>query len=124
MQTRMVSLLGIVGVSIAISAGLPLSKGAAVTQSQDKVINDNKKRLKEASILEKRSDNFLRQVYDQVTADAIDQYKIVSRSGSAMDKCVYAGLVAVSYLQAKDERNYKIWRGREASDCEQAGLPR
>jgi len=37
---------------------------------------------------------------------------------------VHAGLVAASYLQAKDEANYGIWKQTESKDCSRAGIPR
>jgi hypothetical protein len=58
----------------------------------------------------------------QVVNDSIKEYNIASRSGSSMDACVHAGIVAAAYLQAKDETNYRSWKSREEGDCRRAGL--
>jgi hypothetical protein len=58
----------------------------------------------------------------RVASDAVDQYEIAKRDGSAMDACVHAGLVAAAYLQAKDEPNYQLWKAKEDSDCAHARL--
>lgn len=63
-------------------------------------------------------------IYRQVSSDAVQQYEIVKRNGTAIDVCVQAGLVSASYLQAKDEVNYQRWKTIENSDCASAGLPR
>jgi hypothetical protein len=62
-------------------------------------------------------------VEDKVATDAIDQYNLVSRSGSSMDKCVHAGLVAAAFVQAKDQDNFKKWKSVEQMDCAIAGVP-
>ncbi|WP_152059799.1 hypothetical protein [Aliarcobacter butzleri] len=67
-------------------------------------------------------DNSMDSIYKQVIQDSIEQYEIVKRQGDLMEICVYAGLVSASYLQAKDEYNYKIWKDKEKSDCKKAGL--
>lgn len=58
-----------------------------------------------------------------VIDDFEKQYEIVSRSGSAMERCVQAGLVAGAYLQAKDEASYVKWKEKEKADCAAAGMP-
>jgi hypothetical protein len=63
-------------------------------------------------------------IHDQVAADAVEQYEIVSRDGSPIDKCVHAGMVAAAYVQAKDEPNYARWKNTENLVCASAGLPR
>lgn len=50
--------------------------------------------------LEKQAAKDLRQLYDQVAEDAVKQYWIAKRNGSAIDACVQAGLVTASFLQA------------------------
>ncbi len=67
---------------------------------------------------------YLEDIHKQVAADAVTQYQITSRSGSAMDKCVQAGLVAAAFLQAKDEPYYKGWKERETADCKAVGVER
>jgi hypothetical protein len=41
-----------------------------------------------------------------------------------MDQCVHAGMVAATFVQAKDESNFKLWKSRESSDCKRAGSSR
>jgi hypothetical protein len=60
----------------------------------------------------------------QVANDSVKQNSIAKASGSAIDRCVQAGMVSAAYLQAKDEANYKIWKQTEGVDCESAGVPR
>ncbi len=62
-------------------------------------------------------------VENKVATDAVDQYNIAARNGSAMDRCVQAGIVAAAYLQAKDEAKYSQWKETEKADCEAAGVP-
>lgn len=56
-------------------------------------------------------------IEQRVAADAIREYEIVKRNGSATDKCVRAGLVAEAFLQAKDEPGYQTWKSTEKEDC-------
>ena len=51
----------------------------------------------------------LQVIHRYVSEDAVQQYQMISRNGSAMDRCVHAGLVVAAYLQANDERNYQLW---------------
>lgn len=64
----------------------------------------------------------LNNIYDNVAIDAVKKYTIAKNSGTNMDKCVAAGLVVASYLQAKDENNYQIWQKIKKADCDKAGL--
>ena len=73
--------------------------------------------------LEKQAQKDLGRIKQQVAEDAVKQYEIAKRSGSAMDACVHAGLVAAAYIQAKDEANYQKWKQIEAEDCRRAGAP-
>jgi hypothetical protein len=61
-------------------------------------------------------------IYKQVSDDAEAQYGIANRNGSAVDRCVAAGMVAAAHLQAKDERGYAKWKSVEKIDCVQAGI--
>ena len=62
-------------------------------------------------------------IHDKVTDDVVDQYEITKKQGSAVDVCVYAGVVSASYLQAKDEAKYAEWKAIEKEDCAAAGMP-
>ena len=73
--------------------------------------------------LEQQTANRMDDIYKKVASDAVDQYNITKRNGTAIDTCVHAGLVSAAYLQGKDEANYKIWKATEAADCKAAGMP-
>lgn len=60
----------------------------------------------------------------QVANDAEQQYYIAKKGGDKMDIYVHAGLVAASYLQAKDEINYKKWKEIEKKEAKAAGIRR
>lgn len=66
----------------------------------------------------------MRDIENQVAADAVAQYRIVERNGSAMDKCVQAGMVAAAFLQANDEGSYSTWKATERTECAAAGISR
>lgn len=63
-------------------------------------------------------------IHREVAADFKEQYAIAKRQGDKIQICVQAGLVAAGYLQAKDERNYQIWKETERDDCAAAGVER
>jgi hypothetical protein len=65
----------------------------------------------------------LQDLHRRVIDDAITQYGITQRSGTAMDRCLRAGLVAEAYLQANQESGYKEWKNTEQWDCLKAGVP-
>ncbi|MBS0564950.1 MAG: hypothetical protein JSR87_10885 [Proteobacteria bacterium] len=58
-----------------------------------------------------------------VAQDFESQYNMAKQSGTLMDVCVRAGLVAEGYLQAGDQPNYTRWKGIQKRDCGAAGLP-
>jgi hypothetical protein len=62
-------------------------------------------------------------IENKVADDAVKEYEIAKRSGTKMDVCVHASLVAAAYLQAKDEAKYREWKATEKADCAVAGLP-
>lgn len=65
----------------------------------------------------------LQEIHNKVSADAVAQYEMVKESGSKMERCVQAQTVAASFLQAKDQENYKKWQEVKKADCKSAGLP-
>lgn len=77
--------------------------------------------------MEKAEDDYISREMDRAEKNMIDdlvkQYEIVARSGSAMERCVQASLVATAYLQNKDEARYVEWKEKERSDCAEAGMP-
>ncbi|WP_074406093.1 hypothetical protein [Aquimarina megaterium] len=72
--------------------------------------------------LEKQAKKEINKIEIQVANDAVKQYEIAKRNGSAMDAYVQAGLVTAAYLQANDERNYKKWKKIEEQEGKNAGL--
>ncbi|MCD2168066.1 hypothetical protein [Comamonas koreensis] len=66
----------------------------------------------------------LEDIQRKVLADSIDQYNIVANGGSAMDRCVRAGLVSAAAVQAKDSAQHERWRQVEKDDCAAAGVPK
>ena len=64
----------------------------------------------------------LQKIENDVAADAVKQYEIAKRNGSAMDAYVAAGMVKAAYLQANDETNYKKWTVIEKEEAKLAGI--
>lgn len=60
---------------------------------------------------------FMDDVNSKVIRDAEREYQIASSSGSDVDRCVQAGMVAAAYLQAHDQPSYQSWKMREDMDC-------
>jgi hypothetical protein len=73
--------------------------------------------------LERQAQNEMGRIEQQVAEDAVKQYDIAKRSGSAIDAYLHAGLVSAAYLQAKDESNYQKWKKIEAEEARHAGVP-
>jgi hypothetical protein len=61
-------------------------------------------------------------IEDKVATDAVTQYGIAKRNGSATDACIAAMGVSAAYLQAKDETDYAKWKQTEKVDCRAAGM--
>ena len=74
--------------------------------------------------LDQQVSNDMQKIQNKVAADSVAQYGIALRNGTAMDRCVQAGMVTAAYLQAQDEENYQKWKIVEANDCASAGVPR
>ncbi|HEX8615694.1 MAG TPA: zinc ribbon domain-containing protein [Telluria sp.] len=77
-----------------------------------------------ASGHESATNRELDKAYGKVASDSVEQYQIAKRGGDKMQACVHAGLVAASYLQAKDESKYREWQSVERTDCKRAGVPK
>jgi hypothetical protein len=73
--------------------------------------------------LEQQAAKQMEKIEDQVALDAVKQYEIAKRSGSAMDAYLHSGLAAAAYLQAQDEVNYKKWKDIEKEEAKNAGMP-
>lgn len=61
-------------------------------------------------------------IRQNVAEEQAQQYSDVVRSGTPMDRCVKASLVAEAYLQAGQSARYDQWKATEQADCEAAGL--
>lgn len=72
--------------------------------------------------IEEQAARDLQKIENQVAADAVKQYEIAKRSGSAMDAYVQARMAAAAFLQANDEENYKKWKDIEAKEAKNVGL--
>ena len=57
-----------------------------------------------------------------VAKDFEKQYNMAKTSGTKIDICVRAGLVAEGYLQAQDQKNYRKWKAIQKRDCASAGI--
>ena len=73
--------------------------------------------------LEKQTATNLQELHESVAADFEKQYYIAKRQGTAVDAYVQAGIVAASYLHAKDEVNYRRWKAIEKQEAAAAGMP-
>jgi len=74
--------------------------------------------------MESAGKDMLDRAKEQVATDAIAQYRIVRDHGTAIDRCVQAGMVSAALLQANKEADYARWKTIEAADCEAAGMPK
>lgn len=72
--------------------------------------------------VEELANQELQKIENQVAADAVKQYEIAKKNGSATDAYVQAGMVAAAFLQANDEENYKKWKKIEQEEAKNAGL--
>ena len=68
------------------------------------------------------SSDFEQEIHDKVVRDAVQQYDLTKMHGTAVDRCVQAGLVAQAYLQAGNGSLYESWKQTESRECRQAGL--
>ncbi|PPK72650.1 hypothetical protein B0F88_10383 [Methylobacter tundripaludum] len=73
--------------------------------------------------IENQAASNMQEITNQVANDAVTQYGIAKRNGTAIDICVQAGMVTAAYLQAKDEANYQKWKQTQQADCDSAGMP-
>lgn len=64
----------------------------------------------------------MHEIENQVAMDAVSQYKIALAQGDKIQICVQAGYTATAFLQAKDEKNYNIWKDIESAACRVAEM--
>ncbi len=55
--------------------------------------------------------------------EQIEVYNIAKKNDDKMQTCTQAMAIAQIFLQSKDEQNWKIWKEKEKTDCEAAGIP-
>lgn len=67
-------------------------------------------------------DHEMQKIENKVAADAVQQYDIAKKNGSAMDAYSAASMVCAAYLQANDEPNYKKWKAIEKQEAKLAGM--
>ncbi len=60
---------------------------------------------------------FMDEIYEKVIRDAEKQYQMADASGTSVDRCVHAGMVAAAYSQAHKQQGYQSWKMREDKDC-------
>lgn len=69
--------------------------------------------------------NQMNEIERKVANDAENQYRmVVDNGGSAIERCVQAGMVSAAWLQAEDKEKYAFSKVLENLDCANAGLPR
>jgi hypothetical protein len=73
--------------------------------------------------VESLANSEMQNIENQVAEDAVRQYEIAKRSGTAIDAYVHAGIVSAAYLQAEDEENYKKWKAIEKEQAVALGIP-
>ncbi len=73
--------------------------------------------------VERDTNAFIQSIEQETIADAINEYEITKRNGSAMDAYIRAGIVAELYLQANDEANYVKWKNVEKQEAFRADVP-
>jgi 4-amino-4-deoxy-L-arabinose transferase-like glycosyltransferase len=118
-------LIGGIGVAIlflaitSLTGAMPFPTNHLVNQPQRQYQNID---LGSYSDLEEQTNASLEEIHKQVARDAMKQYEITMRNGSAMDRYVQASMVAAAFLQAKDEVNYKAWKSIEKLDAIEAGI--
>ena len=61
-------------------------------------------------------------LYEQVAKDSEESYYIALRSGNTMDAYLQAGIIAQSYLQAKNEAAYIYWDNIHKDLAKKLGL--
>lgn len=67
-------------------------------------------------------EEIVQDIHADVAADTERQYYEVETHGTAIDRCVRAGLVAESYLQAGSSSAYSYWMDVRERDCNEAGM--
>jgi hypothetical protein len=91
--------------------------GAIAGPSDNKSSDNKKTSTASARRVSDQADRFMEDINAKVVRDAEREYQIASSSGSSVDRCVQAGLVAAAHLQAHNQPSYQSWKMREAADC-------
>jgi hypothetical protein len=59
----------------------------------------------------------------KAAVDAMAEYQVAKLGKHIVEACLSAGKVSESFLRAKDEAQYKMWKQREETDCKYIGFP-
>lgn len=111
------------GIAVVAGAGAANEVAKAAEASQGAPLETEHEKP-DSGIVGRMADAGMKDIHSKVVADSIEQYEITKESGSKMESCVHAGMVAAAALQAKDREQYKKWKGIESKDCEAAGMPK
>lgn len=103
------NLATVTALALACSSAACGAYDAAIAEQQEQITADAQKMMEGIEL--------------QVAVDAENQYGIVARNGgSAIDRCVQAGMVTAAWLQANNDGKYEDWKKIETRDCRAAGL--
>lgn len=89
-----------------------------------KIDDENSDAISDRFLGSMRTDTGSGRVQRQTAEQVRQHYFIVASSGTPMDVCVQAGIVAAAYLQANDQDNYSLWVQTREDDCNRAGRSR
>jgi len=65
----------------------------------------------------------MNKIFRQTALEEERKFKLVYESGSKMDMCIHAGIVAEAWLEANNAEKYKEWKETHKKACKAAGLP-
>lgn len=59
---------------------------------------------------------------DLAVEDSVSQFELTGQSGSAMNRCVHAGLMKEAYMHAKNGEAANRWASLEKTACSAVGF--
>jgi hypothetical protein len=65
---------------------------------------------------------FMRSGYEDAGSEVVRQYRIALKRRNNAELCVFAGMIASVYAQARDEPAALAWKSQEGRDCAVAGM--
>lgn len=66
----------------------------------------------------------LRSAYEDTAGETVRQYRVALRRENKAELCVFAGMIASAYADAKHEHTALSWQQQESLDCAAAGMQR